>query len=270
MTAKPTWLAEGYPHVWLPYTQMQTAAMPEAAVVAEGCRIKLADGRELIDGTTFTGTILRRAPKADALTGTVEFQIDVPAGHLPVLAAVAPNGEDIDMALLSGTDVLAIDHAQGGPAVLQEGGEAHGGFRWGGGSEGGREQHGALRRLQPVTGRGRDAPLVDPPRRPGPIRRLAGPVGFVDLLDLGRVLDDDAEGVDEVVEGVVAGAVAAGAPFDGVAGVLHAAAAVRHRVQRGHHQGDGALAVVPRCQCMLAPMSRSDGGLPGCHGAWVR
>ena len=47
-----------------------------------------------------------------ALTGTVEFQIDVPAGHLPVLAAVAPNGEDIDMALLSGTDVLAIDQEE--------------------------------------------------------------------------------------------------------------------------------------------------------------
>lgn len=47
----PAWLTTGYPHVWLPYTQMQTAAMPEAVVAAEGCRIKLADGRELIDGT---------------------------------------------------------------------------------------------------------------------------------------------------------------------------------------------------------------------------
>ena len=47
----PTWLAEGWPHVWLPYTQMQTADMPEAVVGAEGCRLKLADGRELIDGT---------------------------------------------------------------------------------------------------------------------------------------------------------------------------------------------------------------------------
>lgn len=37
---------------WLPYTQMQTASVPEAEVVgASGCRITLADGRELIDGT---------------------------------------------------------------------------------------------------------------------------------------------------------------------------------------------------------------------------
>ncbi len=46
------WLTEGWPHVWLPYTQMQTTHMPQAVVGAEGCRIKLADGRELIDGTS--------------------------------------------------------------------------------------------------------------------------------------------------------------------------------------------------------------------------
>jgi adenosylmethionine-8-amino-7-oxononanoate aminotransferase len=51
MSQNPTWLTDGYAHIWLPYTQMQTAAMPEAVVGAEGCRIKLADGRELIDGT---------------------------------------------------------------------------------------------------------------------------------------------------------------------------------------------------------------------------
>ncbi|MDX2094588.1 MAG: adenosylmethionine--8-amino-7-oxononanoate transaminase [Alphaproteobacteria bacterium] len=45
------WLTTGYPHIWLPYTQMHTAAMPEAVVGASGCRIRLADGRELIDGT---------------------------------------------------------------------------------------------------------------------------------------------------------------------------------------------------------------------------
>jgi adenosylmethionine-8-amino-7-oxononanoate aminotransferase len=51
MTFAPPWLTTGYPHVWLPYTQMQTAAIPEAVVAAKGCLIKLADGRELIDGT---------------------------------------------------------------------------------------------------------------------------------------------------------------------------------------------------------------------------
>lgn len=38
------------PYIWLPYTQMQTAPAPLPVVGAEGCRIKLADGRELIDG----------------------------------------------------------------------------------------------------------------------------------------------------------------------------------------------------------------------------
>jgi adenosylmethionine-8-amino-7-oxononanoate aminotransferase len=51
MVKVPPWLHTGYPHIWLPYTQMQTAAMPEAVVGATGCRITLADGRELIDGT---------------------------------------------------------------------------------------------------------------------------------------------------------------------------------------------------------------------------
>lgn len=51
MLKAPTWLNEGWEHIWLPYTQMQTAAMPEAVVGVEGCRIKLADGRTLIDGT---------------------------------------------------------------------------------------------------------------------------------------------------------------------------------------------------------------------------
>lgn len=37
-------------HLWLPYTQMKTAAPPLPVVGAEGCRIRLADGRELVDG----------------------------------------------------------------------------------------------------------------------------------------------------------------------------------------------------------------------------
>ncbi len=51
MLKTPPWLNEGWEHIWLPYTQMQTAALPEAVVGASGCRIRLADGRELIDGT---------------------------------------------------------------------------------------------------------------------------------------------------------------------------------------------------------------------------
>ena len=44
------WLTEGLPHLWLPYTQMATAAAPLPVVATQGARIRLADGRELIDG----------------------------------------------------------------------------------------------------------------------------------------------------------------------------------------------------------------------------
>ena len=44
------WLTEGLPHIWLPYTQMATAQPPLAVVATQGVRIRLADGRQLIDG----------------------------------------------------------------------------------------------------------------------------------------------------------------------------------------------------------------------------
>lgn len=47
--AEPSWLS--LDHVWLPYTQMKTATMPVAVVAAQGVRLTLADGRELVDGT---------------------------------------------------------------------------------------------------------------------------------------------------------------------------------------------------------------------------
>jgi adenosylmethionine-8-amino-7-oxononanoate aminotransferase len=46
----PQWYAAGIDHIWLPYAQMKTAAPPLAVAATEGCRIRLADGRELIDG----------------------------------------------------------------------------------------------------------------------------------------------------------------------------------------------------------------------------
>src|SRR6202790_4425284 len=48
--AAPDWYAAGLDHVWLPYAQMKTAGPPLAVVATNGCLIKLADGRELIDG----------------------------------------------------------------------------------------------------------------------------------------------------------------------------------------------------------------------------
>lgn len=50
MTDKPDWFQRGADHVWLPYTQMKTALPPLAVDRTEGARIKLADGRSLIDG----------------------------------------------------------------------------------------------------------------------------------------------------------------------------------------------------------------------------
>ncbi len=46
----PAWLAEGAPHLWLPYTQMQTTPMALPIAKTDGVRLTLADGRELVDG----------------------------------------------------------------------------------------------------------------------------------------------------------------------------------------------------------------------------
>jgi adenosylmethionine-8-amino-7-oxononanoate aminotransferase len=49
-TRVPAWYEAGLAHVWLPYAQMKTARPPLPVVRTDGCRIVLADGRELIDG----------------------------------------------------------------------------------------------------------------------------------------------------------------------------------------------------------------------------
>jgi len=50
LNGAPDWLTQGWPHIWLPYAQMKTAPQPMPVVGARGARLKLADGRELIDG----------------------------------------------------------------------------------------------------------------------------------------------------------------------------------------------------------------------------
>lgn len=47
---EPGWYADGIGHVWLPYAQMKTATPPLPVVGTQGTRIRLADGRELVDG----------------------------------------------------------------------------------------------------------------------------------------------------------------------------------------------------------------------------
>ena len=49
-TQPPPWYQAGLDHVWLPYAQMKTMRPPLAVARTQGCRIVLADGRELIDG----------------------------------------------------------------------------------------------------------------------------------------------------------------------------------------------------------------------------
>src|ERR1043166_3434271 len=44
------WYEAGIGHIWLPYAQMKTMRPPLAVARTRGCRIVLADGRELIDG----------------------------------------------------------------------------------------------------------------------------------------------------------------------------------------------------------------------------
>lgn len=46
----PEWLTKGAPHLWLPYTQMQTTPMALPVVKTDGVRLTLADRRELVDG----------------------------------------------------------------------------------------------------------------------------------------------------------------------------------------------------------------------------
>jgi adenosylmethionine-8-amino-7-oxononanoate aminotransferase len=43
-------MAQGYPHIWLPYAQMKTTAPPLPVVRSQGSRLELADGRSLVDG----------------------------------------------------------------------------------------------------------------------------------------------------------------------------------------------------------------------------
>lgn len=50
MNGAPGWLTEGLGHIWLPYTQMRTAGTPLPVTATHGTRLRLADGRELVDG----------------------------------------------------------------------------------------------------------------------------------------------------------------------------------------------------------------------------
>lgn len=50
MPPVPDWLAFDRAHLWHPYTSMRAPQPVEPVVAAEGVRLRLADGRELVDG----------------------------------------------------------------------------------------------------------------------------------------------------------------------------------------------------------------------------
>lgn len=109
------------PHLWRPYTQMKTAAPALPVVSAEGVRLRLADGRELIDGVAnwWTAAHGHRHPH---LVTAVEAQLRVlphamlgglthePAGRLAArLAALAPG--DLDHVFFCESGSVAVEVA---------------------------------------------------------------------------------------------------------------------------------------------------------------
>jgi adenosylmethionine-8-amino-7-oxononanoate aminotransferase len=81
----PDWLEQGFKHIWLPYTQMQTARLPAGVIAAKGSRLMLADGRELIDGVASWWTVAhgyRHSHIETAIKKQLEFLPHVMLGGL--------------------------------------------------------------------------------------------------------------------------------------------------------------------------------------------
>lgn len=105
-TASPGGFKPEGRHLWRPYTQMKTAAPALPVVSASGVRLKLADGRELIDGVSSWWTVVHGYGHPHiirAVTDQVERLSHVMLGgltHEPAerlaarLAALAPGALD--------------------------------------------------------------------------------------------------------------------------------------------------------------------------------
>jgi adenosylmethionine---8-amino-7-oxononanoate aminotransferase len=119
--APPDWYAAGLDHVWLPYTQMKTARPPLPVVATDGVRIRLADGRELIDGIASWWTACHGYNHPyirDAVTRQLETMPHVMFGglaHEPALtlarrlAALLPG--DLDRVFFSDSGSVAVEVA---------------------------------------------------------------------------------------------------------------------------------------------------------------
>jgi adenosylmethionine-8-amino-7-oxononanoate aminotransferase len=121
MSEAPLWLTDGWPHVWLPYTQMQGADLPLAATTTQGSRISLEDGRELIDGIASWWTACH-GYNHPHITGALHAQLDKMAhvmfgglGHQPAfdlarrLAAMLPG--DLDHVFFTDSGSVAVEVA---------------------------------------------------------------------------------------------------------------------------------------------------------------
>ncbi len=86
--------------------------------------------------------------------------------------------------------------------------------------------------------RGRHAPLIKTSGRPFPVVGSVEFVAVVDLQHFGRVFERAFFGAGEIAEGVVAWAVSAKAPFEGIAAVMHAPRAAHDGFEIAHLEGD--------------------------------
>lgn len=117
----PGWFERGMPHVWLPYCQMKVAPPPLPVVRTHGCRIVLADGRELIDGIASWWSVchgynhphIRRA--VERQLATMPHVMFGGLSHEPALtlarrlAAMAPAG--LDRVFFADSGSIAVEVA---------------------------------------------------------------------------------------------------------------------------------------------------------------
>jgi adenosylmethionine-8-amino-7-oxononanoate aminotransferase len=117
----PDWKTLGGDNIWLPYAQMKTAAEPLLAAETKGSRIRLADGRELIDGVASWWTACHGYNHPHILAAMREQMERMPhimfggINHEPALrlakrlAALAPG--DLDRVFFSDSGSVAVEVA---------------------------------------------------------------------------------------------------------------------------------------------------------------
>jgi adenosylmethionine---8-amino-7-oxononanoate aminotransferase len=125
-SVQPDWYAAGLDQIWLPYAQMKIASPPLAVKATRGCRIVLADGRELIDGIASWWTAchgynhphIRAAVAAQLATmphvmfgGLVHEQALTLARRLTAMLAGNNRAADLDRVFFSDSGSVAVEVA---------------------------------------------------------------------------------------------------------------------------------------------------------------